>query len=148
MRPCGQNEGFVVKTLGWLAAATALASVLVGISPFLVAVFGNDAGFVNAGWVYLFFTVPAAGVGCAIAALLAIIACGLAIARGAKKAGIIGIAGIILTPMIAITGAVLSSRLGERGGMMLPVGLALALLVFVAALVATIRAGVVARPRP
>jgi hypothetical protein len=128
-----------VRLLAWLAAIVAVASLSLAIGPVLVAAIGHDEEFIKAGWLLLFCTWPAAIPGCCVAALLAVIACGLAIARGAKWTGILGIIALLSPPFITIGADLLPSDL--------PIGLLLAFIVFVAGLITAIVAAHRAKPR-
>jgi hypothetical protein len=128
-----------VRLLAWLAAIVAVASLSLAVSPVLVAAIGQDEEFINAGWLLLLWTWPAAIPGCCVAALLAVIACGLAIARGAKRTGILGIIALLSPPFIIIGAFLLPSDL--------PIGLVLAFIVFVAGLITAIVAAHRAKPR-
>jgi len=88
--------------------------MFLAISPVLVAAIGHDEEFIKAGWLLLFCTWPAAIPGCCVAALLAVIACGLAIARGAKRTGILGIIALLSPPFITIGADLLPSDLRRR----------------------------------
>lgn len=128
-----------MKTLAWLAAAIALASWLIAASPVLYGlIFTKDEEFWNAGWAIMFLTLPAAVPGYLLAALLGIIACILAIKRGAKRTGIFGIFALASPPFIAIGSAFLDSSLPSWCELILPIGLLLAFVVFVAGLVTAI----------
>ena len=130
-----------MKTLAWLGAAVALASWLFAASPLLYGlIFANEEEFWNAGWAIMFLTLPAAVPGYLIAALLGIIACGLAIKHGAKKTGIAGIVALASPPVIVIGSAFLDSTLSSWCEYILPIGLILAFVVFVAGLITAIAA--------
>ena len=122
-----------MRLLAWLAAIVAVASLSLAVSPVLVAAIGQD--FIKAGWLLLFCAI----LGCCVAALLAVIACGLAIARGAKRTGILGIIALLSPPFITIGADLLPSDL--------PIGLVLAFIVFVAGLITAIVAAHRAKPR-
>jgi len=138
-----------LKILAWLAASVAVASWLIAASPLLYGLLfvpeGDD--FWTAGWALMFLTLPAAVPGYLIAALLGTIACILVIKRGAKKLGIAGIVALVSPPLIAIASVVLDSKLSTWCELILPVGLLLAFLVFVAGLITTIVAAHKAQPR-
>ena len=131
-----------MKILAWLAAAAAAASLLFAASPFIYALLTNDESYINAGWPLLFFTTPAALLGCGLAALLAIIACSIAIARGAKTSGISAIVALIGAPLIAVGSVIIPTTWSK----FLPFGLLLAVLVFAAGFAAAIVATQKARP--
>jgi len=138
-----------LRTLAWLAAAIAIASWLVAASPLLYGLLfvpeGDD--FWTAGWALMFLTLPAAVPGYLVAALLGIIACILAIRRGAKKLGIAGIVTLVSPPLIAIGSAFLDSNFPSWCDLILPVGLVVAFLVFIAGLITAIIAAHKAQPR-
>ena len=136
-----------MRLLAWLAAIVAVASLSLAISPVLVAAIGHDEEFIKAGWLLLFCTWPAAIPGCCVAALLAVIACGLAIARGAKWTGILGIIALLSPPFITIGADLLPSDLCSWGELFLPIGLVLAFIAFVAGLITAIVAAHRAKPR-
>jgi len=136
-----------LKTLAWLAAIVAVASWLVAASPLLYGlIFAQDEEFWTAGWALMFLTLPAAVPGYLVAALLGIIACVLAVKRGAKKIGIAGIVGLATPPFIAIGSTFLDSALSPWCELILPIGLIVAFLVFVAGLITTIVAAHKAQP--
>ncbi|MFM7374313.1 MAG: hypothetical protein ACKOKC_10730 [Chthoniobacterales bacterium] len=138
-----------MKTLAWLGAAVAVGSWLIAASPLLYGLIfvpeGDD--FWTAGWALVFLTMPAAVPGYLVAALLGIIACALAIKRDAKKLGVAGIIALVSPPVIAIASAFLDSSLSSWCELILPIGLVLAFLVFVAGLITTIVAAHRAKPR-
>lgn len=138
-----------MKTLAWLGAFVAVASWLIAASPLLYGLLfvpeGDD--YWNAGWAVLFLTMPAAVPGYLVAALLGIIACALAIKRGAKKLGIVGIVALISPPLIAVGSALLDSSLSSWCELILPTGLVIAFVVFVAGLIIAIVASHKAHPR-
>jgi len=138
-----------LKILAWLAASVAVASWLIAASPLLYGLLfvpeGDD--FWTAGWALMFLTLPAAVPGYLAAALLGVIACSLAIRHGAKKLGIAGIVALVSPPLIAIASVVLDSKLSTWCELILPVGLLLAFLVFVAGLITAIVAAHKAQPR-
>lgn len=127
----------------------AVASWLIAASPLLYGLLfvpeGDD--YWNAGWAVLFLTMPAAVPGYLVAALLGIIACALAIKRGAKKLGIVGIVALISPPLIAVGSALLDSSLSSWCELILPTGLVIAFVVFVAGLIIAIVASHKAHPR-
>jgi len=129
-----------VRTLAWLAAGVAVASWLIAASPLLYGLLFVPEGdeFWTAGWALLFLTLPAAGPGYLIAALLGIIACSLAIKRGANGVGIVGIVALACPPFIAVGSAFLDSILPSWCELTLPIGLVIAFVVFVAGLVTAI----------
>ncbi|MEY3480468.1 MAG: hypothetical protein RIQ71_1243 [Verrucomicrobiota bacterium] len=86
----------------------------------------------------MFLTLPAAVPGYLAAALLAIIACVLAIKRGAKRAGIIGIVALASPLFIAIGSAFIDSNLLSRCELLLPIGVVVALVVFVSGLITAV----------
>jgi hypothetical protein len=138
-----------MRTLAWLGAAVAVASWLIAASPLLYGLLfvPEDDAFWTAGWALMFLTLPAAGPGYLIAALLGIIACSLAIKRGAKKIGTAGIVALASPLLIAIGSVVLDSKVSAWGEFILPIGLVLAFAVFVAGLVTAIVAAHKAQPR-
>jgi len=123
-----------------MAGAIAAASWLVAASPLLYGLLFVPEGdeFWTAGWALMFLTLPAAVPGYLVAALLGIIACILAIKRGAKKLGIAGIVALVSPPLIAIGSALLDSNFSSWCELILPIGLVIALIVFVAGLVTAI----------
>ncbi|MFM8457944.1 MAG: hypothetical protein ACKOB0_03225, partial [Chthoniobacterales bacterium] len=131
------------------AASVAVASWLIAASPLLYGLLfvpeGDD--FWNAGWALMFLTLPAAVPGYLVAALLGVIACSLAIRRDAKKLGIAGIVTLVSPPLIAMASIFLDSSLSSWCELILPIGLVLAFLVFVAGLITTIVAAHRAKPR-
>lgn len=129
-----------MRTLAWLAGAIAVGSWLVAASPLLYGLLLAPEGdeFWTAGWALMFLTLPAAVPGYLFAALLGIIACILAIKRGAKRLGIVGIGALASPPLIAIGSAFLDSALSSWCELILPIGLVSALIVFVAGLLTTI----------
>jgi hypothetical protein len=129
-----------MRTLAWLAAAVAVASWLIAASPLLYGLLFVPEGdeYWTAGWAIMFLTLPAAVPGYLAAALLAIIACVLAIKRGAKRAGIIGIVALASPPFIAIGSAFIDSNLLSRCELLLPIGVVVALVMFVAGLITAI----------
>ncbi|MFM8457372.1 MAG: hypothetical protein ACKOB0_00280 [Chthoniobacterales bacterium] len=139
-----------MKTLAWLGAAVAVGSWLVAASPLLYGLIFAPEGddFWTAGWALMFLTLPAAVPGYLLAALLGIIACALAIKRDAKKLGIAGIIALVSPPVIAIVSAFLDSSLSSLCELILPVGLVLAFLAFLAGLILAIVAAHEAQPRP
>ena len=103
--------------------------------------------FWTVGWAFMFLTLPAAVPGYLLAALLGIIACGLALKRGVKRTGIIGIAALTSPPLIAIGSVFLDSILSSWCELILPIGLVVAFVVFVAGLITAIVAAHKAKPR-
>lgn len=135
--------------LAWLGAGVAVASWLIAASPLLYGLLFVPEGdeFWTVGWAFMFLTLPAAVPGYLVAALLGIIACGLAIKRGAKKLGIVGIVALVSPPLIAIGSALLDSSLSSWCELILPIGLVIAFAVFVAGLITAIVAAHKAQPR-
>lgn len=129
-----------MRTLAWLAAAVAVASWLIAAGPLLYGLLFVPEGdeFWTAGWALMFLTLPAAVPGYLAAALLGIISCILAIKRGAKRIGIVGIVALGSPPFIAVGGALLDSSLSSWCELTLPIGLVVALAVFVVGLVSAI----------
>jgi len=138
-----------VRTLAWLAGAIAVGSWLVAASPLLYGLLLAPEGdeFWTAGWALMFLTLPAAVPGYLFAALLGIIACILAIKRGAKRLGIVGIGALASPPLIAIVSVLLDSSLSSWCELILPIGLVIAFVVFVAGLITAIVAAHKAQPR-
>lgn len=131
-----------MRTLAWLAAAVAVASWLIAASPLLYGLIFVPEGdeFWTAGWALMFLTLPAAVPGYLVAALLGIVACSLAIKRGSKRIGIIGIVALASPPLIAIASILLESTLSSWCELILPIGLVLAFIVFLAGLITAIAA--------
>lgn len=129
-----------MRTLAWLAGAIAVASWLIAASPLLYGLLfvPESDEYWNAGWALLFLTLPAAVPGYLVAALLGIIACVLAIKRGVKGTGIIGVVALASPPLIVIGSALLDSSLSSWCELTLPIGLVIAFVVFVAGLVTAI----------
>lgn len=130
-----------MKVLGWVALAITIVSVLIGVSPILL--FGSQDGG-DAGWVFLLATVPLAGIGLLIGAILVIIASVLAMRRGARLPGLIGLIGIIGSVVLGVAFAVALSSSGET---VAAIVIGLALLGYLVGLVSAIWAGFAADPR-
>jgi len=136
-----------MKALGWLALVIAALSVVFGISPALIALISGDEAWRSAGWAFMFATVPIGVLGIVIAAILALIACSMGLARGAAGPGLLGIAGIIGSIVIGIASGALASASADSGEQILGIGLIIAVVAFVIGMVGTIWAGFAARPR-
>jgi hypothetical protein len=83
-----------LKVLGWLAVTIAVLSVLVGLSPVFIALV--DEEFVQAGWAFLFATLPIGALGLFVAGVLAVIGSAVGLARGAKIPGLLGVIGMVV----------------------------------------------------
>jgi hypothetical protein len=138
-----------MRTLAWLAAAVAVASWLFAASPLLYGLLFAPEGdeFWTVGWALMFLTLPAAVPGYLVAVLLGIVACSLAIKRGAKRIGIVGIVALASPPFIVVGSALLDSSLSSWCDLVLPIGLVIAFIVFVAGLITAIVAARKAYPR-
>lgn len=134
-----------MRALGWLAVAISVLSVLLGISPVLIALISGDEGWRSAGWAYMFATVPLGVLGMVIAGILALIACAMGLARGAAVPGTLGIVGIIGSLVIGITSGVLASASADSGEQIMAIGVILAGSAFILGLAGTIWAGFAAR---
>lgn len=135
-----------MKVLGWLAVVITVLSVLVGISPFLVAMQSQGGDEASAGWVFLFASIPLAAIGLLIAAILAIIASSMALRRGAGVSALVGLIGIIGSFLLGIVAPFLGGSSGSGTSAMAWILLA-ALLAYVAGLVGTVWSGFAAKPR-
>lgn len=134
-----------MRALGWLAVAISAFSVLLGISPMLIALISGDEGWGSAGWAYMFATVPLGVLGMVIAAILALIACALGLGRGAAVPGALGIVGIIASIVIGIASGVLASASADSAEQIMAAGLTLAIAAFVLGMACTVWAGFAAR---
>ena len=135
-----------MKVLGWLAVIITALSVLVGISPFLVAMQSQGGDEASAGWVFLFASIPLAAIGLLVAAILAIIASSMALRRGAGLSALVGLIGIIGSFVLGIVAPFLGGSSGSETPLMVWILLA-ALLAYVAGLVGTVWSGFAAKPR-
>jgi|GEM_PF-2976085 len=136
-----------MKVLGWLAVIISVLSVLVGISPLLVAMQGEGGEEASAGWVFLFASIPLAAFGLLIASILAVIASSIALRRGAGIPALVGLIGIIGSIVLGIVAPFLGTSLGSETPLMVWVLIA-ALLAYLAGLVGTVWSGFAAKPRP
>jgi len=135
-----------MKVLGWLAVVITVLSVLVGISPLLVAMQSQGGDEASAGWVFLFASIPLAAIGLLVAAILAIIASSMALRRGAGVSALVGLIGIIGSFLLGIVAPFLGGSSGSETPLMVWILLA-ALLAYVAGLVGTVWSGFAAKPR-
>lgn len=135
-----------MKVLGWLAVIITALSVLVGISPFLVAMQSQGGDEASAGWVFLFASIPLAAIGLLVAAILAIIASSMALRRGAGLSALVGLIGIIGSFVLGIVAPFLGGSSGSETPLMVWILLA-ALLAYIAGLVGTVWSGFAAKPR-
>lgn len=136
-----------MKVLGWLAVIISALSVLVGISPLLVAMQSEGGDAMSAGWVFLFASIPLAALGLLIASILAIIASSIALRRGAGVSALVGLIGIVGSIVLGIVAPFLGGSGGSETPLMAWVVLA-ALLAYIAGLVGTVWSGFAAKPRP
>ena len=136
-----------MKVLGWLAVVIAVLSVIFGISPLLIAIITGDEAWQQAGWAYMFATVPLGVLGIVIAGILAVIACLIGMSRGAAGPSLLGIIGVIGAIVIGIASGVMASSSGDYAEQILGIGLIIAIVAFLAGLAGTIWAGFAARPR-
>ena len=135
-----------MKVLGWLAVIITALSVLVGISPFLVAMQSQGGDEASAGWVFLFASIPLAAIGLLVAAILAIIASSMALRRGAGLSALVGLIGIIGSFVLGIVAPFLGGSSGSETPLMVWILLAV-LLAYIAGLVGTVWSGFAAKPR-
>ena len=135
-----------MKVLGWLAVIITALSVLVGISPFLLAMQSQGGDEASAGWVVLFASIPLAAIGLLVASILAIIASSMALRRGAGLSALVGLIGIIGSFVLGIVAPFLGGSSGSETPLMVWILLA-ALLAYVAGLVGTVWSGFAAKPR-
>ena len=134
-----------MKVLGWLAVIISVLSILVGISPFLVALQSDGGDEASAGWVFLFASIPLAALGLLTASILAIIGSSLALRRGAGIPALVGLIGIIGSVVLGILAPFVGSNSGDTS-IMAWIVLA-TLLAYIAGLVGTVWAGFAAKPR-
>lgn len=134
-----------MKVLGWLAVIISVLSILVGISPFLVALQSDGGDEASAGWVFLFASIPLAALGLLTASILAIIGSSLALRRGAGIPALVGLIGIIGSVVLGILAPFVGSNNGDTS-IMAWIVLA-TLLAYIAGLVGTVWAGFAAKPR-
>jgi len=135
-----------MKVLGWLAVIITALSVLVGISPFLVAMQSQGGDEASAGWVFLFASIPLAAIGLLVAAILAIIASSIALRRGAGLPALIGLIGIVGSIVLGIATPFIASASGAETSIMAWLIIA-AMVAFLAGLVGTVWAGFAVGPR-
>lgn len=133
-----------MKVLGWIALVIAVISVLIGISPILLFS-GNQDGGGDAGWVFLFASVPAMLIGLVIAGILVLVTSVKALNRGARLPGLIGMVGIIGS---VVLGIVFIIGLSGSGEVVAAVIIGLAALAYLVGLVAAIWAGFAADSKP
>jgi len=136
-----------MKVLGWIAVVIAVLSVLFGISPVLIAIITGDEGWQQAGWAFMFATVPLGVLGIVVSSILAIISCLLGMSRGAAGPGVLGVVGIIGAIVVGIASGALAASSGDYSEQILAIGMLIAIVAFIAGLVGTIWAGFAARPR-
>lgn len=134
-----------MKVLGWLAVIISVLSVLVGISPFLVALQSQNGDEMQAGWVFLFASIPLAALGLLIASILAIIASSIGLKRGAGVSAWVGLLGIIGSVILGLAAPLIGSSVGTDNMLMIWMLLA-AMLAFIAGLVGAVWAGFAAKP--
>lgn len=135
-----------MKVLGWLAVVITVLSVLVGISPLLVAMQSQGGDEASAGWVFLFASIPLAAIGLLVAAILAIIASSIGLRRGAGLPALIGLIGIVGSIVLGIATPFIASASGAETSIMAWLIIA-AMVAFLAGLVGTVWAGFAVGPR-